>query len=388
MDAPFFFRIEGTPLLEAIQIFDLIEGLAPKELAESWDNVGLMVGTGKTRVNKILLALDPTISAIQAAHEAGAQLLLTHHPLIFHPLNKIDLTEPTAAAAALAIKLGITVYSAHTNLDAAPDGVSWALARRLDLQDVALLSPGPDSSSHTKLVVFVPIGYEKAVRDALFLAGAGRIGAYNGCSFSMRGQGTFTPLENATPFIGQRGQSERVAESRLEVLVDNRNLEGTVQALLEAHPYEEVAYDLYPLVDPVISTGIGCIGQLNNEHNIDELVEIVKEKLEINRLRVAAGVDGPLQVAAVVGGSGGGYVAQARARGAQVMISGDFSYHQAREAESLGICLIDAGHYATEKPILFELASRLSKLLETEDINIEFKVFAGDRDPWQEYKGV
>ncbi|MBW2061895.1 MAG: Nif3-like dinuclear metal center hexameric protein [Deltaproteobacteria bacterium] len=359
----------------------MIESLAPANLAEPWDNVGLMVGSGAARVSKVALALDPTLETIQAAHDCGAQLLLTHHPLIFYPLKKIDLDEPSSAAAALALKLKITIYSAHTNLDAAPDGVSRALARRLGLEGVKTLAPtaAPD---HFKLVVFVPLGYEKEVQEAVFAAGAGRIGAYTGCSFSARGEGTFRPSEEARPFLGEAGQTERVSESRLEVLVENRDLDQVVAAMVKAHPYEEVAYDLYPLASCPGSAGIGCIGNLKNSVNINDLLILIKEKLEVKNLRLAARSDALIRVVAVVGGSGGNYLAPAKTQGAQVLISGDFGYHQAREAEALGLTLIDAGHFATERPILSDLADRLTRQAREEGLEVEFEIIAREQDPW------
>jgi len=368
-------------LPKARKILALIEGLAPANHAESWDNVGLMVGSGESNVTKIALALDPTLETIQAAHESGAQLLLTHHPLIFRPLKKIDLNDPIAAAIALALKLGITVVSAHTNLDAAAGGVSWTLARRLGLIDISVLEENR-ISDHTKVTVFVPLGYEKEVREALFQAGAGQIGAYSGCSFSSRGEGTFTASKEASPFMGEAGQTERVPESRLEVLVENRNLDIVIEALIKAHPYEEVAYDLYPLVSPVGQSGMGCIGRLKNSINISNLLNLVKEKLEVKHLRLAGQSREPVEYVAVMGGSGGQYMSQAKAKGAQVFISGDLGYHQAREAETLGLALIDAGHFATEKPVLSDLAGRLTKQAQGEGLEVEFKILTREEDPW------
>jgi len=365
----------------ARKILSLVESLAPPNHAEPWDNVGLMVGSDEAEVSLVALALDPSLTTIQAAHDMGAQLLLTHHPLIFHPLKKIDLKDPSAAAAALALKLGLTIISAHTNLDAALNGVSWSLARRLDLKEVKILAPSANSS-HTKLVVFVPLGYEKEIRDALFNAGAGRIGAYTGCSFSAKGEGTFTASDEARPFLGEAGQAERVLESRLEVLVENSNLEEVVAALMKAHPYEEAAYDLYPLASSPVQSGIGCIGRFQKPLNNKRLLMLIKEKLEVKHLRVTAQHELPVDTVAVVGGSGGQYVAQARAKGAQVLISGDFGYHHARDAEALGITLIDAGHYATERPVLSELAVQLTKQAQAESLKVEFEIVDQEKDPW------
>ncbi|MBW2618952.1 MAG: Nif3-like dinuclear metal center hexameric protein, partial [Deltaproteobacteria bacterium] len=289
-----------------------------------------------------------------------------------------NLDEQTAAVAALALKLGLAIVSAHTNLDAAVDGVSWALARRLGLQDVQTLEriPGVDKF---KLTVFVPLGYEGQVRTALFQAGAGRIGAYTGCSFSGRGEGTFTPEEGAKPFMGQ---GERVSESRLEVLVEAEVLDEVISALTKVHPYEEAAYDVYRLASLSGREGFGCLGNLNKRLNIEDLVKQVKTKLEIDIVRVAARRPGPIKKVAVMGGSGGSMVGLAKSRGAEVLITGDIGYHQAREAESLGLCVIDAGHFATERPVLVELSERLTVLARKEGLAVEFDVLTGEDDPW------
>ncbi|MBU2549568.1 MAG: Nif3-like dinuclear metal center hexameric protein, partial [Proteobacteria bacterium] len=192
----------------------MLEALAPARLAAEWDNCGLMVGRKGVQVHKTALALDPTPNTIQAARNAQAQLLLTHHPLIFRPVKRLDLDDPAIAAAALALKLDLAVVAAHTNLDAAMGGVSRVLADRLGLHDPEPLDPF-DGPARYKLTVFAPIGYEDRVRQALFQAGAGRIGAYSGCSYSGRGEGTFRPEEGARPFLGGGGRLERVAESRI-----------------------------------------------------------------------------------------------------------------------------------------------------------------------------
>ncbi|MDY6850955.1 MAG: Nif3-like dinuclear metal center hexameric protein [Thermodesulfobacteriota bacterium] len=367
-------------------ILALIERLAPARLTAQWDNCGLMVGRPEVPIRKAALALDPTLYTIQAAHDLGAQLLLTHHPLIFSPLKSLNLDKEPAAVAALALKLGLAIVSAHTNLDAAADGVSWALARRLGLQDIQTLERMTGADKF-KLTVFVPLGYEGQVRTALFQAGAGRIGAYTGCSFSGRGEGTFTPEKGAKPFMGQTGQAERVSESRLEVLVETEVLDEVIAALTKAHPYEEAAYDVYRLASLSGREGFGCLGNLNKKLNIEDLVEQVKTKLEVDIVRVAAMRPGPIEKVAVMGGSGGSMVGLAKSRGAEVLITGDIGYHQAREAEYLSLCVIDAGHFATERPVLMELAERLTALARKEGLAVDFEVLTGENDPWTLMEG-
>lgn len=373
-------------MVQAQDILTLLERLAPPSLAESWDNVGLMVGALQTETPKVVLALDPTPEAIRSAYQAGARVLVTHHPLIFRPLTRLDLADPTASAAALALELKVTVLAAHTNLDQAPDGVSWVLARALELESVEVLDPAAPHD-HSKLVVFVPIGYEREVREALFKAGAGRIGAYGGCSFAGRGEGTFLPSEEARPFLGRVGRLERAAESRLEVLVENRLLPEAVEAMIEAHPYEEVAYDVYSLASRPGPVGMGCFGRLKKSLNFMDFVDIVQSKLEIKRARIGGRLPETVEGVAVVGGSGGGYVARAHSRGAQVLVSGDLGYHQAREAEALGLGLIDAGHFATERPVVKDLARRLSRLAEEAGMSVVFEILSREEDPWRVVEG-
>jgi dinuclear metal center YbgI/SA1388 family protein len=374
-------------MVQAQDILTLLDRLAPPSLAESWDNVGLMVGALQTETPKVALALDPTPETIRSAYQAGARVLVTHHPLIFRPLTRLDLADPTASAAALALELNVTVLAAHTNLDQAPDGVSWVLARALELESIEVLDPAAPND-HSKLVVFVPIGYERQVREALFQAGAGRIGAYSGCSFSGRGEGTFLPSEEARPFLGRAGRVERAAESRLEVLVENRLLPGAVKAMIKAHPYEEAAYNVYSLSSRPGPTGTGCFGMLKKQVNFINFVDIVQTKLEIKRVRVGSRPPETVTCVAVVGGSGGGYVARAHSRGAQVLVSGDLGYHQAREAEALGLGLIDAGHFATERPAVRDLARRLAGLAEAAGMPVVFEVLDREEDPWRVVEGA
>ncbi len=362
-------------------ILTLIEEAAPARLAADWDNVGLMVGRKGAEVKKAALALDPTPQTVQAAHESGAQLLLTHHPLFFRPLKRIDLDEFTAATAAKALELNMAIVSAHTNLDAAREGVSRVLAELLGLENVEPLEP-INPPNNFKLTVFVPAGYENQVRKAVFEAGGGHIGLYRGCAFSARGEGVFTPEDRANPFLGVAGREETVVESRLEILVPPDALNRAVAAMLEAHPYEEVAYDIYP-VSGRTQEGFGAIGNLVKPLLISELLTIINDKLEANVIRVAAPSQGTLTRVAVVGGSGGSYVQLAGSRGAEVLITGDIGYHQAREAENSGLCLIDAGHFGTEYPVLRELAAKLQIASEKKGHSISFEVLTGERDPWQ-----
>lgn len=362
-------------------IISLLNDLAPWRLAEDWDNCGLMVGHMDHAVTKAALALDATLQTVAEARNIGAQVLITHHPLIFKPLKRIDLSNESARVAASALESGIAVISAHTNLDASTVGVARALSQKLDLQDTEVLEP--TQGKLCKLVVFVPLGYEDLIRQAVFNAGAGQIGEYHGCSFAGRGEGTFEPGPDSLPFRGVTGRLERVAETRLEFLADEWKVSQVIRAVKSVHPYEEVAYDIYPLSNSAGGTGFGCVGYLNNELKINELAAMLKQKLPLSGLRIAAASDKPIRKVAVMPGSGGSYLDLAQSRGVDVLISGDLCYHQARQAEFMGLCLIDVGHFASERPALDFLADALGRHAQKNGLGFDIQVLSCELDPWQ-----
>lgn len=363
------------------ELLTLLEEIAPGRLAADWDNCGLMVGNKDQQVDKVALALEATKETVATADLEGAQVLITHHPLMFKPLKNLDLADPTAATLALAIKTGVTVVSAHTNLDAAAQGVAYSLTKKLDLVDLGPLEPQTQSPQY-KIAVFVPLGYEGQCRTAMFQAGAGRIGNYSGCSFASRGEGTFFPEPEANPFLGTVGQLQRVQENRLEVVVGHKNLEAVIQALRDSHPYEESAFDVYPLAGTRGCEGFGRLTRLPDPGIFKQIITLVKERLSIPAVRVLAPKEESVQTIALMPGSGGSYVRLAKARGAQVLITGDVSYHQAREAEQIGLGIIDAGHFATEFPALVDLSAALSQAAQAKNLDLSFSVLNLEHDPW------
>ncbi|MDH3998901.1 MAG: Nif3-like dinuclear metal center hexameric protein, partial [Desulfuromonadales bacterium] len=219
-------------------LLGLLHSLYPPELAEEWDNVGLQVGEPGAALERVLVALDPTTEAVLAAREAGAQALVTHHPLIFNPLKRLTPDDAVGKIVWTAIQSGVAIISAHTNLDSAEKGLNHWLAEMLGLTQAAPLQPA--SGNYFKLVVFVPKEHEEEVAEAIFTAGAGHTGNYDHCSFRTSGEGTFRPGQNAQPFIGEVGTTERVEEVRLETIVARARLPKVIDKMLKAHPYEEV----------------------------------------------------------------------------------------------------------------------------------------------------
>jgi dinuclear metal center YbgI/SA1388 family protein len=339
-----------------------VERLAPTDLAEGWDNSGLQVGDPAAGVNRALVALTPLPEVFDEAEEAGADFLLFHHPLLFAPLKSVNTGSYPGDLVSRAARNNLTVYAAHTSYDAAPEGVSVALARALALcGQLEIISP---RGSLRKLVVFVPADHAEAVAEALAGAGAGRIGDYTRCTFRSPGTGTFLPGEGSDPYLGERGRLERVDEVRLETVVPTHLARDAVDAATAAHPYEEVALDVYPVEGTPEGCGYGRIGALPEPMGPDDLRAHVSRSLGFPAGLVAEGGRAEIRRVAVLGGSGGSFLREVAASGAEAYVTGDLDYHDALLAESLGLAAIDAGHAATELPSLEPLARRLAGLVD------------------------
>lgn len=332
------------------EIANALEAWAPPGSAQSYDNVGLQVGNPEQLVRRALLALDLTPAVLEEARALKAELIITHHPLLFRPLRQLTMDGLVPALALRLAAWGIALYSVHTNLDAAPGGVSFALAEHLGLQDVRLLAKMEQALY--KLVTFVPTSHFEPVRKALAEAGAGRIGNYEACAFATQGMGYFRPSDMARPFIGEPGKLESAEELRLEVEVARWDLPRVLAALRAAHPYEEVAYDVYPVEQPYTRAGLGAIGRLEKPEPLRNFLQRVAERLETDSLRYVGDLKMPVQTVAVCGGAGADLIGRALASGADVYVTADLTYHRFFEVLDANgqprMALIDAGHYETE----------------------------------------
>jgi dinuclear metal center YbgI/SA1388 family protein len=345
----------------AVTVSDLakaVEDFAPLDLAEPWDRPGLQVGDPGAAVRSVLVTLDPSPAALREALHRQAQVLVTHHPLYLAPPARLDLSQPLPALLAALIRANIAAYAAHTNLDRAEGGVNDALARALGLQD---LSPLGSGEAQCKIAVTVPAGYEEPVRQALASAGAGRIGRYAGCSFGCRGQGSFSPLPGATPFLGAVGRAERVDETRLEVNVARSRLPRALAELGRAHPYEEPAVDVYPLEVPCPLGALGRVGTLPAGRALGTWAREVAASLGAPSARLVGDPGRRVTRVAVCGGSGSEFWKEALAAGADVLVTGDVKYHTALEAREWGLALLDLGHGPTEQVAVDVLAERLGE---------------------------
>ncbi len=343
---------DSYPTLQ--QITDALEAWAPPATAQSYDNVGLQVGHPDRLVRKGLIALDLTPAVLEEAQALGVELILTHHPLLFRPLRRLTSESFVSALVLRLAEAGIALYSLHTNADVAPGGVSFALAAHLGLQDIRFLEKLPQALY--KLVTFVPTSHVEHVREALAEAGAGRIGNYEACAFASKGTGYFRPGDMARPFIGKPGQLESAEEVRLEVEVTRWDLPKVLRAMRAAHPYEEVAYDVYPVEQPYTRAGLGAIGRLDPPQSLEAFLQHVATRLGARSLRYVGDHDRRIATVAVCGGAGGDLIPKALAAGADAYVTADLTYHrffEVLDAEGKPrMALIDAGHYETEA--LFE----------------------------------
>ncbi|NLO89840.1 MAG: Nif3-like dinuclear metal center hexameric protein [Clostridia bacterium] len=362
-------------------VMEAVEKIAPRELAEKWDNVGLLVGNPAEKVEKIIVALDVTPEVVEEALQEGAHMIVSHHPLIFKPLTHVRADTPMGDMLFKLIKNNVKVYAAHTNLDNYEWGTNYFLAQKLGLEETEILKPAEEGLY--KIVVFVPRGYEDRVRDAMGDAGAGWIGNYSHCSFMAPGTGTFKPLEGADPFIGSKGKLEKVEELRLETIVPESLRNKVIRAMLNAHPYEEVAYDVYRLENNGSGNGLGRIGYLKEEMSLYDFGEKVKRDLGIKHVKLAGPLKKAVRKVAVCGGAGTSAMAAAKKKGAEVFVSGDIKYHEALEAWQEGLALVDAGHYATEWAVVPALAEYLRKEFNGTEQKVQIMVSQVKTDPWE-----
>lgn len=359
------------------EVFKVIERWAPQHFAYDWDHVGLQVGSQVDETNKVMVTLDVLQSVVDEAIEKGVNLIVAHHPLLFRPLKKIDFQSVKGKIVKKLIEHNITVYAAHTNLDIAESGVNDLLLDKLGIENRKPLIT-THKEQLIKLVVFVPLSHVEEVRNALGEAGAGHIGNYSHCTFQTKGHGTFMPLEGTNPYIGTKHQLEIVDEMRIETIVSEKDVSRVLHAMKKAHPYEEVAYDLYPLNNEGKTYGLGRIGKLEQAVTLEAFVDKVKKAYHVNALRVTGDMNKQVQKIAVIGGSGEKYMERAKLLGADVLITGDVTFHIAQDAEEMGLAIIDPGHYVEEI-----MKEAMQQYLKEKFENIEVIVSETNTNPFQ-----
>lgn len=359
-------------------IEQIFEQWAPRWLAWDHDNVGLQVGERTQTVKKVLVSLDVTDAVVEEAAAKEVDLIVSHHPLLFRVPKSITSSDGIGRTVLKLARKGISLFSAHTNLDFTRGGVSFALAETLGLKRIRFLSPLPDTLY--KLAVFIPEEHADRVTEAMSQAGAGMIGEYSRCSFRTSGSGTFRGSANSKPFIGKSGELETVTETRVEMLVPKAILQSVVAAMRTVHPYEEIAYDVYTLANENPNFGMGAIGELSAPESLEKFLERTRESLRALCVRYAGQLDEDVKSVAVCGGSGSELLSTAIKAKAQVFVTADVRYHTFHSALER-IVLIDAGHWETEQVILEPMASRIRTIAKQRKENIEVYVTEQSTNP-------
>lgn len=339
------------------EVVAFLDSVAPRAYQESYDNAGLLTGDPGWEVNGALVALDATEAIIDEAIQRDCNLVVAHHPIIFSGLKRITGANYVERTIQKAIKNDVAIFAIHTNLDNVSHGVNQQIADKLGLTQTRILHP--KKSMLQKLVTFVPSAATDSVIEALSKAGAGSIGNYDKCAFTVEGTGQFRGNENATPTVGEKGTLERVTENRVEMLVRSLDTGKVLTALHESHPYEEVAYYLTALENST-EIGSGLLGTLPEPLDVPSFLQHLKSSMQSNTLKYTHGYQGSIQKVAVCGGSGSFLRFDALAAGADAYVTSDVKYHEFFDAEDR-MTLIDMGHYESEvhtKELLHDLLTK------------------------------
>ncbi|MFB3895256.1 MAG: Nif3-like dinuclear metal center hexameric protein [bacterium] len=344
------------------KVVEIIETLYSPYLAIPGDKIGLQLGNPDQPVDRILISLEITPTVVEEAIKTKSNLIIAHHPLIYTPLLSLVTSSPLAKMIANLIEHHIAVYIAHTNLDFAPDGTTRHIANLIGLQNQKNIIPFTETKLK-KLVVFIPATHIEKVAQSIFDAGAGVIGNYSECSFRTLGIGSFRAGNKAKPFLGKIEKLESVEEIRFETIVPEAKLTGIISAMLQSHPYEEVAYDIYPLDNPYPQSIVCISGKLTRPMKLAGFAKLVKQKLKLETIRIVGNRNRIIRTAAVIAGSGMSVLASVIKSGVDVFLTGDIKHHQAREAELAELVLLDIGHYSSEIIYLPILKQKLAAVL-------------------------
>lgn len=362
-----------------------MEDLFPARWADDGDPVGLVVGDPASEVRRVLLAVDPVQAVVDEAVSTGAELLVTHHPLLFRAVHSVAASTPKGRVVHDLVRNGVGLFVAHTNADSPPGGVSDSLAAVLGLLDVRPLAPAPPDPLD-KIVTFVPVAQAERVVDALAAAGAGAIGSYDRCAFVTAGQGTFRPGEGSHPAIGAVGRVEVVDERRVEMVLPRHRRDAVIAALRAAHPYEEPAFDVFELAAWAGERGTGRTGRLAKPTTLRAFADLVVSRLPATAVgaRVSGDLDATVTTVGVMGGAGESMLETARAAGVDAFVTSDLRHHPASELRehSGAPALVDVPHWAAEWTWLPCVARDLADRLAGRGLAVTCEVSRTCTDPW------
>ncbi len=364
------------------QLACAVNEFAPEELAYDWDNVGLQIGNPQAEVRRVLVALEVTEEALQAAKDQQCDVIIAHHPLIFRPLKSLRPDNPAGRLQFELIQNGIGLIASHTNLDRVLHGTNGAVAELLGLRDCEVLEPVSVARTY-KFTVFVPRDYTEKIIDAIHRGGGGRIGAYSHCSFRSPGTGTYMPLEGARPFSGSVGRIEQADEDRLEALVPERALRTVLAEVRQAHPYEEVAFDVFPLHEADPEYGLGLVGTLPTKTPLRQFAQQARQAVEQDFATFAGETKWPVKRVAIITGSAGHAAKVVTKKLADVIVTGELSYHITLEMTAAGIGVVALGHAASERVFAPYFCRQFTQQKAVADADIEFIPYTKFPEPWQ-----
>ncbi|WP_027473640.1 Nif3-like dinuclear metal center hexameric protein [Saccharicrinis fermentans] len=340
------------------EITKILEDFAPLSFQESYDNAGLIIGNKDDVLTGVLITLDVTEEVIDEALELGYNFILAHHPVAMGGVKRFNGNNYTERIIIKAIKNEIAIYAGHTNVDSVMKGVNGRICEKIGLKDCKILDP--KKKELFKIVTFVPEAHAEEVRRSMFEAGAGHIGSYDSCSFNLQGQGTFKAGDQANPFVGEKGALHLEKEVRIETVVPAYLKEQVVSVMTKIHPYEEVAYDIYPLENNYEQAGSGMYGVLESPEDELSFLRRIKQTFGAGVVKYTRLLHKPIKTVAVCGGAGSFLIDRAKRVGADIFISGDFKYHQFSDAEN-ELIIADIGHFESEqftKEVFFELLTK------------------------------
>ena len=352
-------------------VYEIIDEIAPFNLAEKWDNSGLLIGDKNSVVTSAMLCLDITNEIAQEAVDKGVSLLISHHPIIFNSLHSINNDSPTS----ILVKNNISAICAHTNLDMAKEGINEIIAQKLNLKTISEPIETVYELPFYQLAVFVPVDNIQQVYDAMAKAGAGTLGNYSGCAFYTEGTGTFMPLEGSHAYIGEVGKQEKVLEARLEMILPQSKRAQVIQAMLNSHPYEKVAYHLSENLAIMEKIGLGKIGKLESELTPKEFAEVIKKTFGNTVVRYND-TGKKIKTVAFSSGSGGSLLQKVISKNVDAYVTGDVKHDQFIDAQNANLTVFDAGHYHTENIVLDSLKERLIEKLP----DVKFEIAEKNRD--------
>lgn len=370
--------MEFKNTLKVRDIVRFLEEWAPPVLQESYDNSGLIVGDINQNISKVLISLDCTEEIIDEAIEKGAELIVSHHPIVFKGLKTFTGSNYVERTVMKAVRAGISLYAIHTNLDNVKTGVNYELATALGCapESLEILRPKAELLDH--IVVFSPAENAEEVKKTMHAAGAGAIGEYDECSFSTEGEGAFRPNSNAKPHIGSSGESEKVSEVRVEMICERWKSGAVISAAKQAHPYEEMAHYVTHLSNKDKTIGSGMIGTLSEGLSWEEFLDVIKKNLGATHVKHTKASGGKVEKVAVCGGSGSFLLGDAISKKADVFVTSDFKYHEFFDAEGK-IIIADVGHYESE----WRTSSLIANKLKGKFTNFAFLLASANTNPVQ-----